>query len=224
MSLNADLLLLLVIGIDLFIGSTGRLGARIRACALQGLVLAALPLAIQGTGVLTGGERVLHTVLAVLATLLLKAVAIPYFLLRAMRQSGVQREAEPEHSLHLSLLLCAVLVGLSFWISAVMLPPPEAGSSPLGVPAGLATLLVGLYLTVGGRTELTQVIGYLVLENGVFVIGQRVLGEFPLVVELGVLLDVLVAVMLMAVLVAFEHRQDEASVGNRAATPAGGAR
>jgi len=222
-SLDADLLLLFVIGIDLFIGSTCRLGARIRACALQGLVLAALPLAIQGTGVLTGGERVAHTVLAVAATLILKAIAIPFFLLRSMRRSGVRREADPERSLHLSLLLCGILVGLSFWIGAVMLPP-EAGSSPLGVPAGLATLLVGLYLTVSGRTELTQVIGYLVLENGVFVIGQRLLGEFPLVVELGVLLDVLVAVMLMGVLVVSAHRPDENGAEAAGGVVAGGTR
>jgi hydrogenase-4 component E len=222
MSLDADLLLLLVIGIDLFIGSTSRLGARIRAYALQGLVLAALPLAIQGTGVLAEGERIVHTVLAVGATLILKAVVIPIFLLRAMRRSGVRREADPEHSLHLSLLLCGVLVGLSFWIGAVMLPP-QAGSSPLGVPAGLATMLIGLFLTISGRTELTQVIGYMVLENGVFVIGQRLLGEFPLVVELGVLLDVLVAVMLMAILVVFTNRQHEQGADVAAETVGGGA-
>ncbi len=224
MSLDADLLLLLVIGIDLFIGSTGRLVARIRACALQGLVLAALPLAIQGTGVLTGGQRIAHTGMAVLATLLLKAVAIPALLVYAMRKSGVHRETQPETSLHLSLLMCGILVGLSFWIGAVMLPSAGAGSSPLGVPAGLATLLVGLYLTVTGRTEITQVIGYLVLENGVFVIGQRVLGEFPLVVELGVLLDVLVAVMLMAVLVVFANRHPEDEAQDAPAAAIGGRR
>ena len=201
MTPGTDLLLLAVIGLNLFIASSSRLRARIQACALQGLALAALPLVVEGTGVLSASGRVVHVAAAVAATLVLKAWAIPLALTRAMHRSGVRREVEPFVSLHLSLLLAAGLVGLAFWIGTAMLPRLP-GVSPLGIPAGLATLLVGLYLTMSGRTALTQVIGYLVLENGVFIIGQMLLGEFPLVVELGVLLDVLVAVMLMAVLVA----------------------
>jgi hydrogenase-4 membrane subunit HyfE len=66
---------------------------------------------------------------------------------------------------------------------------------------------------MSGRTALTQVIGYLVLENGVFIIGQMLLGEFPMVVEMGVLLDVLVAAMLMAVLAASGPRADATAPG-----------
>lgn len=197
--MNAALsgLLLGVVGLDLYVASTSRLGARIRACALQGVLLGCVPLTTLGPA--PSLERLLQMGLAAAATLLLKAVIIPLFLRRAMRATGITREVEPFVSLHLALLFCTCLVGLSFWVGATVLPP-SPGVSPLGVPVGLATLLVGLYLTVGGHQELTQVVGYLVAENGVFVIGQTLLGEFPLVVELGVLLDVLVAVMLMAVL------------------------
>ncbi len=190
-------LLLGVVGLDLYVASTSRLGARIRACALQGVLLGCVPLTTLGPS--PSLERLAQMGLAALATLLLKAVIIPLFLRRAMRATGITREVAPFVSLHLALLFCAGLVGLAFWLGATVLPP-SPGVSPLGVPVGLATLLVGLYLTVGGHQELTQVVGYLVAENGVFVIGQTLLGEFPLVVELGVLLDVLVAVMLMAVL------------------------
>jgi len=209
---GTDLLLLAVIGLDLFIASSSRLRARIQACALQGLALAALPLAVEGTGVLTASGRVVHVALAVTATLVLKAGAIPLALTRAMHRSGVRREVEPFVSLHLSLLLTAILVGLAFYIGTAVLPRLP-GVSPLGIPAGLATLLVGLYLTMSGRTALTQVIGYLVLENGVFIIGQMLLGEFPMVVEMGVLLDVLVAAMLMAVLAASGPRDEAATPG-----------
>ncbi|HQL58189.1 MAG: hydrogenase [Myxococcota bacterium] len=199
MTPSTDLLLLAVIGLNLFVATSSRLRARIRACALQGIALAALPIAVDGANVLTDGPG-LHVALAVIATLVLKAGAIPYALTRAMYRSGVRREVEPFVSMHISLLLTAGLVGLAFYIGGAVLPRLP-GTSPLGIPAGLSTLLVGLYLAMSAKTALSQVIGYLILENGVFIIGQMLLGEFPLVVELGVLLDVLVAAMLMAVMV-----------------------
>jgi len=191
-----DQLLLAIIGIDLYVVSTSRLGARIRACALQGLLLAALPLAANAGA--SQGPSV-EAFAATVATLLLKAWLIPRFLRRTLRDTGVQREVEPFVSLHLALLFCAGLVVMSFGIGATLLPP-VAHASAMGVPAGLATLLIGLYLTVSSSRGLSQVLGYLVAENGVFVIGLQVLGGFPLVIELGVLLDVLVAAMLMAIL------------------------
>ena len=55
---------------------------------------------------------------------------------------------------------------------------PAVATSPLGVRVGLATLFIGLHMTIRGRTELAQVVGYLVAENGVFVIGQVVSAGF----------------------------------------------
>ena len=203
MSRIADVLFLAIVALDLYFVSTSRLAARVQACALQGAALAALPLVWLVSGSVPP-ERTWHVVVAAVATLLFKAVAIPFYLRRAMRDTNVHREVEPSVSLHAALLVAAALVGLSFALSARLIPP-EPLQSPLAVPAGFATLRVGLYLTVSGRTALTQVMGYLVAENGVFVIGQSMLGEFPLVVEIGLLLDVLVAVMLMAVFFVLVH-------------------
>ena len=195
---RADLLLLALIAIDLYIVGTSRLMARIRASALQGIVLAALVFVLRGEVALQSREGTLHLIGTVLGTLLVKAVVIPLFLGKALRDSGVRREAEPFVSLHVSLLVAGALVGLSFWLGSLV-PLPAPDGSPLALPAGLSTLLVGLYLTVNAKKDLTQVIGYLVAEHGVFVIGQVVVGEL-IVVDVGVMLDVLVAVMLMAIL------------------------
>ena len=198
MTETADLLLLALVGIDLYIVGTSRLIARIRASVLQGVVLAALVFVLRGPSALQSQAGMGHLAAAVLGTLLVKAVVIPLFLRKALRDSGIKREVEPFVSLHLSLLVAGTLVGLSFWLgSLVPLAAPEG--SPLAVPAGLSTLLIGLYLTVNAKKDLTQVIGYLVAEHGVFVIGQVVVGQL-VVVDVGVLLDVLVAVMLMAIL------------------------
>lgn len=216
--MDAGLIFLAVVAVDLYIVATGRLLARNTACAVQGLLLALVPL-VPGPGALLAEGRLLEVAGASAATLLMKAFLVPLFLRRALRRTGMLREVDPQVSLHLSLLLCAGLVILSFVLWPALVPEVP-GASPLGVPAGIATLLIGLYLTVTARTQVTQVLGYLVAENGVFVIGLVVLGEFPLVVEMGVLLDVLVAVMLMAALFTADTPAAEDGAGPVVLAPA----
>jgi len=200
--LLADYLLVAVISLDVYIVATSRLGARVRACALQGVVHALLPLSISGAALLAHPGGVVHLALTTSVTFLLKAVVIPYAMLHAIRHSGMRREVEAFVSLHQSLIVAVVLVGVSFGISAVVATSLRgSASAPLALPAGLSTLLIGLFLAVNGKTALSQIIGYQVTQNGVFVMGQTLLGEFPLMVELGVLLDVLVAVMLTGLFV-----------------------
>ncbi len=198
----ADLLLVAIIALDVYLTSTSRLGARVRACALQGVAHSLLPLAVSGAVLVHTPGGMFHLVLATAGTLALKAVVIPFFMLRAVRDSGTRREVEPYVSLHVSLLIAVALVGVSFALAAAFGPALGRAATPsLALPAGLSTLLIGMFLTINGKTELTQIIGYQVLQNGVFVMGQTLVGESPLLVELGVLLDVLVAVMLTGLFV-----------------------
>jgi hydrogenase-4 component E len=204
MSSHADLLLLGVLSLSIYTAATSRLPARIGACALQGALLA-------GLAVIVGrGRSTVAVGLAAATIFLLKAVLIPLFLRRAIRRSGVRREVDPFVSLHRSLLVAAALAGLAFWLGGGMQLPAHV-ISPLGIRVGLATLFVGLFMSIRAHTELAQVIGYLVTENGVFVVGQVLLGGVPLVIELGVLLDVLVACMLMSVLFVLSRREEAAN-------------
>jgi hydrogenase-4 component E len=209
---HLDILLLGLLALATYTATTSRLPARIGACALQGALLAGLALAVgRGRGLFVVG-------LAASTIFVLKAVLIPLFLRRAVRRSGVRREVDPFVSLHGSLLVAASLVGLAFWLGGRM-QLPEATASPLGVRVGLATILVGLFMAIRTHTELAQVIGYLVIENGVFVVGQVLLGGVPLAIELGVLLDVLVAGMLMAVLFVLSRRDESEGVGGQLQSP-----
>lgn len=199
-----DLILLGILAAGVYTAATGRLSARVAACALQGALLAALAFVIgRHHGLLVVG-------LAAGAVLVFKALVIPVFLRRAVRRSGVRREAEPHVSLHVPLLIAGLLAGLAFWLGGKV-PLPSAAVGTLGARVGLATLLLGLYMIIRGRTELAQVIGYLVAENGVFVFGQIVFGGVPLIIEMGVLLDVLVAGMLMTVLLVARHAEPAAA-------------
>jgi hydrogenase-4 component E len=195
MSGISDLLLLLAIVLDLAVVASSRLNGCIRASALQGLVLGLLPIAFLWEG---SGLNPAHAIVLAAALLLLKAVLIPSLLLRAVREADVRREVEPFVSLHLSLLLATLLVGVSFGLSTVLVLPHPAPSVVV-VPAALATLLTGFLVLVSRRQAVTQVVGYLLLENGVAIFGQTLARAIPFAAELAILLDLLVGVFVMGI-------------------------
>ena len=101
-------------------------------------------------------------------------------------------------SLHVSILAATALVALAFWLAAEM-PLPTPMAARLLEPAAIANVLLGFLLVVARRQAITQVVGYLVLENGVFVFGLGLASQQPILVEMSVLLDVLVGVFVMGI-------------------------
>jgi hydrogenase-4 component E len=161
----ADFLLLLVAGLSVAIVATSRLAGCVRASALQGVALSLLPLALWGRAL---DRHWLPVLLMGAGALAVKAVIIPILLSRAIREANVRREVEPFISLHLSVLMAAVLLGFSFWLASVLVLPRPA-ASPLLIPIAFATVLIGFLILVGRRQAVTQVVGYLMLENGIFI-------------------------------------------------------
>jgi hydrogenase-4 component E len=187
-----DFLLILVVLLGLQTVATSRITAAVRAVALQGAALSFLPFALGHTLGVWG------MISSCAVALLLKGVVIPLLLQRAIREARVVHESDPFVSLHWSVLLGAALVGAAFWLgSRLVLPWPAPNR--LVVPIALATLLLGFLVIVVRRKAVTQVVGYLMLENGVFIFGQALARELPFVVELGILLDVLVCVFVMGI-------------------------
>jgi hydrogenase-4 component E len=214
MTSSADVLLAALIVAGLYMVATSRLGACVRASAVQGIILGALPVALEWTHGLS-----LHVTVLALGAIGIKAIAIPRLLLRAIREAGVRREVEPMTSLHVSILGAAVLVAGAFWLAGRMDLPFPVGSRLL-VPAALANVLLGFLIIVARRQAITQVVGYLVLENGVFVFGLGLAPHQPIVVELSVLLDLLVGVFVMGVAIhhiseTFDHMDTTALVSLR---------
>jgi hydrogenase-4 component E len=207
---SADFLLLIVVTLSLSIVATSRLTSCVRASALQGVALSLLPLALWGQAL---DRHVVPVALMSLGALAVKAVIIPLLLSRAIREANVRREAEPFISLHLSVLIAAALVGFSFWLGTVLvLPKPTP--TPLLVPMAFAMLLIGFLVLIVRRKAITQVVGYLILENGIFIFGQILAEEIPLAVELSILLDLLVGVFVMGIAInhisrEFEHIDTE---------------
>jgi hydrogenase-4 component E len=193
MSHAVDPVLVLVLLLNFFVLGTSRLGAVITASALQGALLSMLV-------ILVHGSLTLQPAAVAFAALLIKGTLIPALLHRAMRDAEIRREIEPLVGFVASLLLGAVATGAAVLFARVLpLAPEHVGS--LLVPASLATVLTGFLVLCTRRKAITQVVGYLVLENGVFIMGLCLLDAMPFLVEVGVLLDLLVAVFVIGIII-----------------------
>lgn len=194
----SNLCLLLVILINFFALGSSRLGACIHAVALQGAVLALLPVAVHG---LTG-----HALFLAAGALALKGVLIPWLLLRAIREVHIRREMEPLIGFVPTLLLGALATAAAF-IFADLLPLAGEHHGELFIPTSLATLFTGFLLLISRRKAITQVVGYLILENGIFIFGILLAEAMPLMVEAGILLDLLVGVFVMGIVIGQINRE-----------------
>lgn len=188
-----NLLIGLAMGLNLVALGTNRLPSLIRVAALQGMVLGIMPLVI---------EHELHLmVLAVaVATVAMKGLVIPALLRRAMRTANIDRDLYP-----LIGFLPSLLLGAAGMIGAVVLARrlpllPEHRESLL-VAGALASVLTGLLLLIGRSKAISQVCGYLVLENGIYLFGLLLIHSTPLLVEGGILLDLTVAVFVTGIIV-----------------------
>lgn len=196
-----DLLFVLVVVIDLFLLASSRIGAAIRVVAIQGLLLAALPL------VLAGPEHHLgHALVLAGGALVVKVGFIPWLMFRAIREASIRREMEPTIGFVPSMVLGAVGVALAFAFAG-RLPMPKPAEHPFLVPAALSTVWAGLLLLVARRKAVSQVLGFLVLENGVFVFGLLISDFMPIMVEAGVLLDLFAAVFVMGIVMFHINRE-----------------
>jgi len=191
---GVEMVLALLVITNLLLLGSSRLRGCIKIGAFQGVVVSLLPVLLQGAA---GGLRALALTGGSMA---LKGAVFPWLLLRVLREAGVRREVEPFVGHSVSVLVGVASLMFGIWIDArLALAEPGAVAAPLAIPVGLATILIGLFLIVSRRKAITQVLGYIVVENGIYVIGVALVGEVPMLVELGVLMDVFVAVFIMSI-------------------------
>jgi hydrogenase-4 component E len=196
---SVDPLLVLVLLLNFFVLGTSRLRAAISGSALQGVVLGALTVAVHG-------KLGLETALIAGGAIIVKGFFIPGMLNRAMREAAIKKEIEPLIGFIPTLLLGAVGTGLSLMFARTLpLAPEHAGS--LLVPASLATVLSGFLVLITRRKAITQVVGYLILENGVFIMGLTLLEAMPFMVEIGALLDLFVGIFVMGIIINHINRE-----------------
>ncbi|MBI4775685.1 MAG: hydrogenase [Deltaproteobacteria bacterium] len=172
--------------------SSSRLAAMIETMVLQAIALTVIPLT------LADHPWPLRLMTLSLVTLTVKGVLLPWLLRRSMRAADVQREIEPFIGYTVSILTGIALLGLAFLIAQPLKAATGPGLASL-LPGALFSILTGLLIIVSRRKALTQVVGYLVMENGIYAFGAALAVKEPLLVEMGVLLDVFVAVFVMGI-------------------------
>jgi len=171
----------------------------IRMFGVQSFLLAAIAFTIAFYNHAT------HIYIAAFLTLVLKTFLLPIFLERLVARVGVNQEIEPLINVPVSILIsgCLTLVGYvvaeSFYHPGGSFGAASLGHNTLAVAIGL--FLVGFFMMLNRRKALTQVLGLLCMENGLFLAAISLTYGVPLVVELGIFFDVLVAVMVLGILV-----------------------
>jgi hydrogenase-4 component E len=193
MSQALDLLLIVALTLNFVALGVSRIRGVITAVACQGALLGFLPLLVDADI----GPR---TLVLIVATIALKGFIIPKFLLHAMREADIRHEVNPLVSYMASLFLGAAGSGLAIMFSRT-LPLAEEHTNWLLVPAALSTVWTGFLLLTTRKKAIMQVLGYLLLENGIFLFGLLLLEAMPLLVELGVLLDLFTGVFVMGIII-----------------------
>ncbi|MCX7046062.1 MAG: hydrogenase [Candidatus Sumerlaeota bacterium] len=184
--------MLLIVLTNLALLGSSRLRASIVLVAGQGLLLGALPCLISPGQV---GPRLI-LVAGIAAAL--KGIVFPWIMRRARREAGVRREAQPYIGYNSSLIFGVAALAFSAWIgSRLTLPVPSP--QPLIVPVSFMTMLTGLFIIITRKKALIQALGYLTMENGIYIFGVSIATEWPWLMELGILLDVFVAVFVMGI-------------------------
>ena len=138
-----------------------------------------------------------HLYIASAATLLGKGILIPMFLGRVVRQMKVTHDVEPYINNALSLAISGILVAVVY--ASLRQGIFVSGFSKNVLQISIAVILIGLFVMITRRKAITQVIGLLFMENGLFLAGFSLTYGMPIIIELGVLFDMLMGVIILGI-------------------------
>lgn len=133
-------------------------------------------------------------------TIVLKGILIPWFLMRVIDRIGIRREIEPFLNVPVSLMVCVGLTVVGYRVSTGF-PEGVRGVSHHLIGVALSLLLIGLFLMVTRKKAITQILALMTIENAVFLVAVGITTGMPLVVELGISFDVILAVLILGVMV-----------------------
>ncbi len=190
--------------LQLLLAVQSMLITNIRLFALQSLLLAAI------AGVVGCAYGAWHVLVVAALTIIAKVIFLPWLLGRLVRQIKIEQEIRPFLNMTASMLICGALTVLAYVVARPIPSLERLGSNTLAV--AIALVLTGCFLMINRRTALTQVLALLTMENGVMLAAiALVTYGMPLVVEIGIFFDVVVAVMVLGILV-FRIRETFASM------------
>ncbi|HEY3309066.1 MAG TPA: hydrogenase [Desulfuromonadaceae bacterium] len=192
MNSAVDQLLIIVLLINIFILGTHRPRVAIRAIATQGIILGLMPLLIHPFQI--------HILVITGFVVLAKGILIPWLLYGAVQRVGFHEQMQPLLGYSGNIIAGALATVLAF-IFAARLPLAAMHQGLLIAPAAMATILAGFIALGSRRKAINQVLGYLLLENGIFIFGLLLTRSMPFMVEAGALLDLIAGIFVMGIII-----------------------
>src|ERR1035437_2607730 len=174
----------------IYLGVVNRLSSYITILAFQGILLF-------GVAFIELIEiNWVNLVFVLLETIIFKTIAIPYFLNYVIHKNNITRDTEPYLPDFVSIVLITVIILGSFLLSNTI---QDSHLRKIFFVVALSALFTGLYIIVTRRKIITHVMGFLVIENGVFVLSLAVGNQMPMLVNIGILLDIFASVFLLGI-------------------------
>ncbi len=183
---------LILVSTFMILGST-RLYSCVRAFGIQSFLLACV------AGIVAVSTGKIDIYIVAILTLLIKAAIIPYIFIYIIREIKVKREVELYVSVSLSLIIGGVLVVISYYLIRSINIMSELSS--LSLSASMSLVSIGLFVMISRKKAIMQMLGILIMENGLFLGAISLTYGMPLLVELGIFFDVLIGVLIMGILI-----------------------
>ncbi|WP_457641339.1 hydrogenase [Persephonella sp.] len=133
-------------------------------------------------------------------TFLIKVLIIPLLLIKLIEKIKIRREIEPFININYSLLITGTLVIFSFFVTQKVHISGEVVAKEI-FPISIAVILIGAFIMISRKKAVTQIIGFLTLENGIMLAGTSITKGMPLIVEIGVFFDVFVGALMAGILI-----------------------
>ncbi|MEI6048476.1 MAG: hypothetical protein WCS03_06220 [Bacteroidota bacterium] len=183
------LLIIFIISL-LYVSIANRIITYVRVLALQGFILFGV------TFLQLQDIKTWNLVLILLETVVFKALAVPIFLGYLIKRNKITRETEPYLPHFISLIIITMIVVITVLLANSI---QDTHLDKIFFIVSLSTLFTGLYFIASRKKIITHVMGYLMIENGVFVLSLAVGNEMPNLVNLGIMLDVFASVLILGI-------------------------
>lgn len=178
----------------LLVAVTGRIEGYIKILSAQGALLGLL------VAIGFADFKPLNFIFLAAETFIIKATVIPIFLTRIVRKNGILRDIEPNLPNIYSLIVSSILFALGFFISYwIMAYSKTVNSLYFGI--SFSVIFISLFVIISKKNIVTHVLGYMMLENGIFLLSLSIARDMPFIIDLGVLLDIFTGVYLLGLFV-----------------------
>lgn len=178
----------------IYSAQAGRLRTLIRMLIIQGILLFGLAFLELDLAKV----NLVNLIFILAETILFKAILVPFILNWVMQRNNIHHESEPDKANFFSLLFVTAVLAASFILSDLLHDNHLKGTYFM---ASIASMVIGLYLIVSRKKVVTHIVGYMILENGIFLLSLAVGNEMPMVVNSAILLDLLASVLILGVFI-----------------------